>query len=96
LHSCREKTPKCILAVRVPDATSAHFWKFAYSDLAMSPLEIRLLTVLETNKSKEGVLDTCAMTITDESAVNNAIWNLRSKVDKHIQMIGRSKFRKPP
>jgi hypothetical protein len=40
---------------------------------AVSPLEIPVLTVLEHNKSKEGVLETHAVTVIDKSAVKNAV-----------------------
>jgi hypothetical protein len=59
-------------------------------------MEMRTLTLLAHDKSKGDVLETYAMTTTDQSAVNNAIWNLRSKVAKHIQLTGRSKYRKTP
>jgi hypothetical protein len=45
------------------------FWKFACSEQAVSPLEMRLLTVPEHNKSKEDILETQAMAIIDQSAV---------------------------
>jgi hypothetical protein len=59
-------------------------WKFACSEQVVSPSEMRLLAVLEPNKSKGGVLETHDMTITDKSAVKNAVCNLRSKVAKYI------------
>jgi hypothetical protein len=43
-------------------------WKFACSWQVVSPLGMRPSTVLEHNKSKGGVLETHAVTITDKSA----------------------------
>jgi hypothetical protein len=70
-------------------------WKFAYSELSLSPLETFFLTFLECNNSGESVLEIHAMTVVDQSAVKNAVYNLRFKVAKHLKMIRRRKFRKP-
>jgi hypothetical protein len=61
----------------------------------MPILAVRAWTVASA-QSKGGVLETNAMTVIDESAVRNAFCNVGSRVAEHIQMIGRSKSRKPP
>jgi hypothetical protein len=43
------------------------FWKFASSEQKVSPFEMRLLTVLAHNTAEEVVLETHAMTITDQT-----------------------------
>jgi hypothetical protein len=59
-------------------------------------MEMRTLTVLAHDKSKGDVLETHAITTIDQSAVKPAVWNLRFGVAKHIQLTGRSKYRKIP
>lgn len=53
---------------------------------------MRHLTVLEDDKSKEDMLETHVMAITDESAVKTTIWNLTSKVAKHIAIVNVGDF----
>jgi hypothetical protein len=69
-------------------------WKLECSEQAVSPLEMRLLTVLDHNKSKGGELEIHIPI--DQRAVKNAFWNLRSKDAEHIWFIGTTKFRKLP
>lgn len=52
-----------IISVGAQDVPSAHFWHFAYTEQAVSPSEMRPLTVREPCEPKLDVLETLVVTI---------------------------------
>jgi hypothetical protein len=74
-----------ILAVTAQAATSAHFLEigmFRAGGVAFG--NATLLKVLGHKNSEQGLSETHANSIIDQSAVKNAFWNLRSKVAKYL------------